>query len=56
MHNSLHLRINVDHLYIHKKEDGRGLQGVKGAVNLTNLQLEKMHKSLKSVCLLLRHL
>ena len=36
MHNTLHPKSNVD-LYIIRKEGGRGLQGVKETVNLTNL-------------------
>ena len=56
MHNPLHPRVNVDRLYRHRKEDGRGLQGMKEAVKLRNLQLENVSKSLESACLLMRHL
>ena len=40
MHNALHLKSNVDRLYIPKKEGGRRSQGVEETVNLTNLGLE----------------
>ena len=44
MHNALHPKSNVDCLYIPKKEGGRGLQGVKESVKLTNLGLENYVK------------
>ena len=44
MHNALHPKRNVDHLYIPRKEGGRGLQGVKETVKLTNLGLENYVK------------
>ena len=44
MHNALHSKSNVDRLYIPRKEGGRGLQGVKEAVKLTNLGLENYVK------------
>ena len=43
MHNTLHPKSNVD-FYIIRKEGGRGLQGVKETVNLTNLWLENYVK------------
>ena len=47
MHNALHPKTNVDHLYIPSKEDGRGLQGVEEAVKLTNLGLENYVKEFR---------
>ena len=44
MHNALHPKSNVDRLYIPRKEGGRGLQGVKETVKLTNLGLENYVK------------
>ena len=44
MHNTLHPKSNVDRLYIPRKEDVRGLQGVEETVNLTNLKLENYVK------------
>ena len=44
MHNVLHPKSNVDRLYIPRKEGGRGLQGVKEAVKVTNLGLENYVK------------
>ena len=44
MHNALHPESNVDHLYIPRKEGGRGLQGVGDSVKLTNLGLENYVK------------
>ena len=44
MHNSLHPKSNVDHLYIPRNEGGKGLQGVEEAVKLTNLRLENYVK------------
>ena len=40
MHNVLHPKSNVDHLYIPRKKGGRGLQGIKEAVKVTNLGLQ----------------
>ena len=40
IHNALHSKNNVGHLYKPMKEGGRELQGVKEAVKLTNLRLE----------------
>ena len=40
MHDVLYLKSNVDRLYIPRKEDGRGLQGVEEAVKVTNLGLQ----------------
>ena len=51
MHNVLHPKSNVNHFYIPKKEDGRGLQGVEETVNLTNLGLEKSYKMTSLVSL-----
>ena len=42
--NALHPKINVDRLYIPTKEGGRGLQGVKEMVKVTNLGLENYVK------------
>ena len=50
-HNALHPKSNVDCLYIPKKEGGRGLQGVKEAVKVTNLGLENYAKESRE-CLL----
>ena len=36
MHNALNPKSNVDCVYIPRKEGGRGLQGVKETVNLTD--------------------
>ena len=44
MHNALHPKSNVDHLYIPRNEGSRGLQGVEETVNLTNLGLENYVK------------
>ena len=44
MDNSFHPKSNVDRLYIPRKEDGRGFEGVKEIVNLTNLGLENYVK------------
>ena len=44
MHNVLHPKSNVDRLYIPRKEGGRGLQGVKETVKVTNLGLENYVK------------
>ena len=44
MHSALHPKSNVVHLYIPRKEGGRGLQGVEETVNLTNLGLENYVK------------
>ena len=44
IHNALHLKSNVNHLYIPRKEGGRGLQGVEETVNLRNLGLENYGK------------
>ena len=44
MHNAIHLKGNVDRLYISRKEGGRGLQDVEEVVELTNLQLENYVK------------
>ena len=44
MHNRLHLKTNVDRLYIPRKEGIRGMQGVKEAVKLTNVGLENFVK------------
>ena len=44
MHNALHPKSNVDHLYILRKEGSRRLQGVEEMVNLTNLGLENYVK------------
>ena len=44
MHNALHPKGNVDCLYIPRMEGGRGLQGLKEAVKLTNLGLENYIK------------
>ena len=44
MHNVLYPGSNVDRLYIPRKEDGRGLQGVEEAVKVTNLGLENYVK------------
>ena len=40
IYNALHPKSNADHLYIPRKEGGRGSQGVEETVNLTNLGLE----------------
>ena len=40
MHDALHLKSNIDRLYIPRKESGRGFQGVEETVNLANLGLE----------------
>ena len=39
-HNALHSKSNVDCLYIPRKKGGRGLQGIKEAVKLTNVGSE----------------
>ena len=44
MHNALHPKSNVNRIYIARKEGGRGLQGVKETVNLTNLVFENYVK------------
>ena len=44
MHKALHPKSNVDRLYIPRKEGGRGLQGVKETVKVTNLGLENYVK------------
>ena len=36
MHNTLHPKSDVDCPYIPREEDGKGLQGFKEIVNLTN--------------------
>ena len=56
LQNALHPKSNVDCLSVPRKESGKGLQGVEGTVNLTNLELENNLKSPESVCLLLRDL
>ena len=40
LQNALHPKSNVDCLSVPRKEGGKGLQGVEGTVNLTNLELE----------------
>ena len=47
MHNALHPKSNIDHLYIPRKEGGRGLQGVDETVKVTNLGLENYVKESK---------
>ena len=47
MHNVLHPKSNVDHLYITRNEGGRGLQGIEETVNLTNLGLKNYVKKSK---------
>ena len=44
IHNALHVKSNVDRLYIPRKKSVTGLQGVKETVNLTNLRLENYVK------------
>ena len=44
MLNALYSKSNVDRLYITWKVGGRGLQGGKETVNLTNLELENYVK------------
>ena len=44
MHKALHPKSNVDHLYIPSKEGGRGLEGVKETVKVSNLGLENYVK------------
>ena len=39
MHNALHLKNNVDHLYVPRKKGNRGLQGFEETVKLKNLGL-----------------
>ena len=51
IHNALHPKGNADCLYIPRKEGGRGLQGVKEAVKVTNLGLENYAKESRE-CLL----
>ena len=45
MYNALHPKSNFDHLYIPRKEGGRGLQGVEKTVKVTNLGLENYVKN-----------
>ena len=47
MDNALHPNSNIDHLYIPRKEGGRGLQGVDETVKVTNLGLENYVKESK---------
>ena len=44
MHNALHPKSNFDHLYIPRKEGGKGMEGVKETIKLTNLGLENYVK------------
>ena len=44
VHNSFHPKSNVDPFYIPRKEAGRGFEGIKEVVNLTNLRLENYVK------------
>ena len=45
MYNALHPKSNFDHLYIPRKEGGRGLQGVEKTGKVTNLGLENYVKN-----------
>ena len=47
MHNKLRPKSNIDHVYIPRKECGRGLHGTEETVNLTNLRLDNYVRDIR---------